>query len=378
MKTWRARLTPFVRYVNILIPVMAVVVSLLISAIPIALTGHSPLLAYREILLGAFGNPIRIAVTLTKATPILLSGLAVAIGFRSGVFNVGAEGQLYMGALGATLVALGFPGLPAVFLLPFSLAAAFVFGAIWGLIPGYLKAARNTNEVIVTIMMNFVAFWIVSYLVHGPMRDPTAMFSYSEKVPEAAMLPVLVTGTQLHAGYLMALVIGISVHVLINYTSLGFQMRAVGGNPEAAQYAGMKTKRIMLLVFGLGGGIAGLAGATEILGVQFRLSDFFSAGYGWDGIGVTLVGGNTVFGIFLASHFFGILRSGSSVMERRLGVSGAISLMIQGLAVFFTVVGVAIRVAQSPRLIEKPPSSDPEPASTEPANEPGQHISGLK
>ena len=343
----RIRFVQFIQsinYVNILIPIIAVSFALLVSSFPILYDGKNPLDAYRELFFGALGNPVRIGDTLSRATPILFTGLASALSFRAGVFNVGGEGQLYMGALGGTLVALFFPGLPAFLLIPFSFIAAFIFGGVWSLIPGILKAYRNVNEVIVTIMMNFIGFWIVSYLVHGPLAEPGAEFSYTPEIANAAKLPILIHGTQFNLGYIIALVGALLFYILINRTSFGFQMRAVGGNIEAAHYAGMNTKKILLSVFFINGGIVGLAGAIEILGVQYRLSDFFSPGYGWDGIGVALIGNTSVTGVILASHFFGLLRSGSGVMARRLGIPSAITGMIQGLSIFFTVIGLTIQM----------------------------------
>jgi ABC-type uncharacterized transport system permease subunit len=311
-------------HLSAFIPVLAILLSLLIGSLPIIFTGNSPIEAFRWLLFGAAGNSVRLGATLTRATPILLSGLAATISFRSGVFNVGGEGQLYMGALGATLVALYMPPLPAYIHIPLCLLASFVFGAIWSLIPGILKAYKKIDEVIVTIMMNFIAFWIVSYLVHGPMREQNAMFSYTPRIPDTTILPILIKGTQLHLGYILALLVAVFVFILLNKSSLGYQMRAVGGNIGAAHYSGIDTKRVLLSVFWISGGIVGIAGALEILGVQYRLSDFFSPGYGWDGIGVALVGNTQVGGVLFASHFFALLRSGAGELERRMGVPSAI------------------------------------------------------
>lgn len=335
-----------VNYLNILIPIIAVAFSLLVSSLPILYDGKNPFEAYRELFFGAVGNPIRLGDTLSRATPILFTGLASALSFRAGIFNMGGEGQLYIGALGGTLVALFFPGLPRFLLIPFSFITAFIFGGVWSLIPGILKAYRDVNEVIVTIMMNFVGFWIISYLVHGPLAEQGAWFYYTPEVVDAAKLPILIHGTQFNLGYIIALVGALLIYILINRTSFGFKLRAVGGNIEAAHYAGINTKKILLSAFFINGGIVGLAGAIEILGVQYRLSDFFSPGYGWDGIGVALIGNTSVVGVILASHFFGLLRAGSGVMARRLGVPSAITGMIQGLSIFFTVLGLAIQMTK--------------------------------
>lgn len=346
MLAFKPKLNRSINFGSILVPIISVIIALLIASIPIILAGKSPIDAYRELVNGAVGTIIRVGVTLTRATPILLTGLAASLSFRSGIFNVGGEGQLYMGALGATLVALYFPNLPGYILIPLAFLAAFAMGGFWSLIPGLLKVFKKVDEVIVTIMMNFIAFWIVSYLVHGPLKEPEAMFSYTSRIPDAATLPILIKGTQLHSGYIFALLIALLVYILMNKSSLGYQMRAVGENIESAHYAGMNTKRVLLLVFGLSGGIVGLAGALEIFGVQYRLSDFFSPGYGWDGIGVALVGNTNVGGVLFASHFFAFLRSGSGGLERALGVPSAFGVMIQGLAILFTVIGITYRLVK--------------------------------
>ena len=196
-------------------------------------------------------------------------------------------------------------------------------------------------------MLNYIAFWLISYLVHGPLREPNSMFSYTAEISENAKLPILIQGTQLHAGFLIALVLVLLTYILLKHTSLGFQLRAVGANPEAAHYAGMSIRRNTVIVMVLSGGIAGLAGVTEIIGVQFRLSDFFSPGFGFDGIAVALLGANNPWGVLFSSLFFGMLRGGASVMQRRIGVPAATALIIQGLAVFFVVIGVGIRMVRS-------------------------------
>jgi len=347
MNNWRDRTLKSMKFQGMLLPVLSLLLALAVSAIPIMLAGKNPLLAYYEMLLGSVGGQIRIGVSLTKATPLLFTGLSVALAFRSGLFSIGAEGQLYMGALGGTMAALYLPGLPKPLLITASILAGFVFGAIWGLIPGYLKARHNTNEIITTIMLNYIAFWFISFLVHGPLREPSAMFSYTYEVPDAAKLPILIKGTQLHAGFLLALALVFLTYVLIKHTSLGFQLRSVGSNPEASHYAGMNISRNILVTMALSGGLAGLAGVTEIIGVQYRLSDFFSPGFGYDGIAVALLGANTPGGVLFASLFFGMLRAGASVMQRRIGVPSYTALIIQGLAVFFVVIGFGIRMLRA-------------------------------
>jgi simple sugar transport system permease protein len=351
MDDFRTRFTGAMRERNFSLPLASLAMALILSAIPILIAGRNPIIAYYEMLGGAVGGPIRIGVSLTKATPIIFTGLSVALAFRSGLFNIGAEGQLYLGALGATLVALGFPDAPKVFLLPASIVIGFLFGAIWGVIPGYLKARYQTNEIITTIMMNYIAFWFISYLVHGPLREPNSMYSYTAEVPLTSRLPVLIPGTQLHAGFLIALVLVVITYILIEKTAIGFRLRATGANPEAAHYAGMSIRRNIILVMALSGGLAALAGVSEILGVQYRLSDFFSSGFGYDGVAVALLGNSNPWGVLLASLFFGLLRGGASIMQRRIGVPAATVLIIQGMAVFFVVIGVGFRIKRHTKVL---------------------------
>jgi len=351
MNDFRTRFTDAIRAQNFTLPLVSLAMALILSAVPILIAGRNPIVAYYEMMAGAVGGPVRIGVSLTKATPILFTGLSVALAFRSGLFNIGAEGQLYLGALGATLVALGFPSMPQVLLLPASIGVGFLFGAFWGVIPGYLKARYQTNEIITTIMMNYIAFWFISYLVHGPLREPNSMYSYTAEVPQSSRLPVLIPGTQLHAGFLIALVLVVATYILLSKTAIGFRMRATGANPEAAHYAGMSIRKNIVLVMALSGGLAGLAGVTEILGIQYRLSDFFSSGFGYDGVAVALLGNSNPWGVLLASLFFGLLRGGASSMQRRIGVPAATVLIIQGLAVFFVVIGVGFRSRRPTRVL---------------------------
>jgi len=351
MNDFRTRFTDAIRAQNFTLPLVSLAMALILSAVPILIAGRNPIVAYYEMMAGAVGGPVRIGVSLTKATPILFTGLSVALAFRSGLFNIGAEGQLYLGALGATLVALGFPSMPQVLLLPASIGVGFLFGAFWGVIPGYLKARYQTNEIITTIMMNYIAFWFISYLVHGPLREPNSMYSYTAEVPQSSRLPVLIPGTQLHAGFLIALVLVVATYILLSKTAIGFRMRATGANPEAAHYAGMSIRKNIVLVMALSGGLAGLAGVTEILGIQYRLSDFFSSGFGYDGVAVALLGNSNPWGVLLASLFFGLLRGGASIMQRRIGVPAATVLIIQGLAVFFVVIGVGFRSRRPTRVL---------------------------
>ncbi len=345
------------------IPMGAVALALLIGALLIAAVGVAPGTAYAKLFQGAFGidplwilgqpladlisRPIRLGNSITEAIPLILAGLAVALPFRCGLLNIGGEGQLYMGGLGATLVGLYVGGLPPALHLALALSAAFVFGAVWGAIPGALRAYRGLNEIITTIMLNFVAFWIVSGLVHGPMKD-TASFGYawSPEVPEAVQLPVVIERLRVNLGFGIALIAAVVIVVLLWRTTIGFEMRAIGVSPTTARFAGMGVERGIVLAMALAGGVAGLAGACVILGVQHRLSDFFSPGYGLDAIAVALVGQVQPFGVVLSGLFFGALRTGAEAMELSVGVPKSIAVLIQALTLVFVIISQSVVIAR--------------------------------
>ena len=322
-------------------PVWAVLIAFLVGSLVIVGAGADPVRAYLALIQGAIGNEGLIATTLVKSVPLMLTGLAVAVAFRSGVFNIGAEGQIYMGAVFSVWAATALQ-LPAVVHLVVALAFGMLGGFLWAAIPGYLKASRGFNEVVVTIFMNYIAIGLVDYLVQGPLREPGWNYQ-SRLVPATARLPNILPGTDLHFGLILALIAAGLVYVLLFHTTLGFRLRMVGANPEAARYAGVKVKRMTVLAMALSGALAGLAGAVEILGVQFRLLSGFSPGWGFDAIAVALVGQLHPLGLLLAALFFAALRTGANSMQTAVGLPVVVVYVIQGLTVLFMMVGTAIQ-----------------------------------
>ena len=327
-------------------PVWAVIAALAVGAVTLMIAKISPLLAYRAMLEGAFGSTSAIGLTLQKSVPLIFAGLGVAFALRCKLFNIGAEGQLYMGALTGTVVALYVHGLPPLLHVPLCLVAAFIGGAIWGAIPGYFRAVRGLSEIITTIMLNYVAFWFVSFLVHGPIQEAAGYYPQTEVVPASSFLPVFWKAGRLHAGFLIALGVAAVVYIVLFHTTLGFQIRAVGSGQEAAEHAGIPPVRNMVIAMLVSGGLAGLTGINEILGVQHRLSDYFSPGYGFDAIAVALLGGSHPLGVVVAAIFFGALRAGSNMMQRSVAVPAAVSGFIQGVTVLFVVIAGAIPKVQ--------------------------------
>jgi simple sugar transport system permease protein len=325
-----------------LAPVWAVLGALLLGAILIAIAGINPVDAYAALLEGAFGSLSGLGITLQKTVPLLFAGLGVAFAFRCGLFNIGGEGQLYIGALFGGVVALTFTGLPAPVLLPAVLLASFIGGGIWGAIPGLLRAKWNMSEIITTILMNYIGFWFVSFMLHGPLQESRGYYPQSEILPGASWLPIIWPAARVHLGLVLALLAAAGVYVVLWRTTIGYQIRAVGSNRRAAEYSGIPAVRSMVLAMFVSGGLMGLAGAAEILGVQHRLSDFFSPGYGFDGIAVALLGYTHPVGVALAAVFFGGLRAGFNAIQRTEGLPLAMAQVVQGLTLILVVSSVAL------------------------------------
>ncbi|GAB4479807.1 MAG: ABC transporter permease [Anaerolineales bacterium] len=330
----------------IFLPFGAVIAALIVGAVLIAITGVDPFFAYQKMWEGIAKSNYQIGLVFVKATPLLIIGLGLGFVFNSGVFNIGAEGQLYMGALLGTTIAIQDWGLPAWLHISLSLLGGFIGGGVWGLLPGYLKARHNINEVITTILLNYIAIYIVSYFTHGPLRDNPLAEAALPQTPEvqlSAQLPLIWPPTRLHAGYPLALLLAVILYVVTYRMAFGYKARAVGSSPAAAHYAGMNTTLIMVVVMVVSGGLAGVAGTVEILGVQHRLRDMFSPGLGYTAIAIALMGNNHPFGIILASLLFGALQVGANNMQALAGVPVTIVDVIQATVIFFVAVSAMIR-----------------------------------
>jgi len=322
-------------------PLIAIVSALLVGAGLILLAGANPIAAYTALFQESLSTYFGFGNTLTKMTPLLLTGLGVLVALRAGQFNIGGEGQIYLGALGSTLVGLYVQGLPALIHVPIALLAGFLFGAVWGLIPGYLKAVRGVNEVITTLLLNYIAINFVSYLVQNPLQQPGAPSPYSPLIAKSAQLPIILPGSLAHAGILLALIAAGVVWVLLGRSPLGYQITTVGLNPIAARYSGISVERTIMLVMALAGGLAGLAGSAEVMGLKYRLFEQVSSGYGFDALAIAFLSRGSVLGVVLTSLFFAALRSGANVMQRSAGVPVTVVYAIQGLTVLFIAMSLA-------------------------------------
>lgn len=314
-----------------------VVVALGFGAVLIRWMGIDPWRAYRALLDGSLGSLYGLGESLVKASPLILTALSFALAFRCGLINIGAEGQLYFGALGAILVAVHVKGLPGLIHLPLALLGGFAAGALWGYVAGWMKVRFGAHEMITTVMLNYVAIHIVGFLVTGPLIEPPGMLPQTPVAESTAQLPRILPGTRLHWGFVIAVLCLVAYWVLLWKTLRGFEIRVVGLNPHAARYAGIDHVSQVCWAMALAGGVAGLAGAGEVLGVQLRLRTGMSPGFGFDGMAVALLGGNSSVGILLAALLFGVLRAGGNMMQMLAGVPVGIISVIQGLVILFVV-----------------------------------------
>ena len=327
--------------------VWAVGLALLVGSILIAAVGVDPIAAYAALFGGAFLDYWGLASTLVKTSPILLAALAVVVPLRAGLFNIGGEGQIYLGALFATAAALYLPELPGPAHIGVCALAGMAGGALWALFPGYLKAYHGINEVIVTLLMNYIAINLVSYLVSGPMMEEGAPYPYSPEIGPHLFLPLLLPRSDAHIGAAIGLVTALGLFAAFRATSFGFALDTVGRSPGAARYAGIAVRRQMLMAMALGGALAGLAGTFEILGLKYRLFHLFSAGYGFDGIVVAFMAAANPILAPLAALFLGGLKAGAQIMQRAVGVESTVVDAIQGLVVIFVAAGLALRFQDS-------------------------------
>ena len=318
---------------------------------------------YEALFFGSIGNPGKIIEairggeaedirrafnpffeSLVVSTPYIFAGLAVALGFRVGLFNIGVEGQLYIGAATAVAAAIFLKGLPAIIHVPISLLAGFIGGGLWGFVPGFLKAATGGHEVINTIMMNYIAFRLSEYLLRGPLKNPEGFTPVSAPIEESArLLRFFKSPIRFHLGFFIALLVAYLVYLLLFKTTWGYTLRTVGANPRAAKYAGMNIMRTTILAMVISGGLAGLAGANEVIGVNYNLALAFSSGYGFDAIALALLGNSHPMGVVLSAILFGFLKNGAIQMQLSAGIPIDIIAILQAFILAFIAAPAIIR-----------------------------------
>ena len=321
--------------------VLAIVIALVIGAVLILLFGYNVGQAFGSLLQGSFGNAYSISQTILRTTPLLFAGLAVAVPFRAGLFNIGAEGQLYWGALAGALMALAVASLPQVLALPLSLAAGALAGALWGSIPGALKARTGAHEVITSIMLNSIAVLATTHLTANYFKAPGAV-DQTERVPEVAAMPGIL-GSSISFGILVGIAGVILAAWFLSRTALGYDFRAVGLNAPAAEYGGVRSERIQVAAMSVGGAMAGLAGCVVVLSQINRFVAGFSPGYGFTGIAVAVLGRGNPWGVLLAALLFGALDTGGMSMQLFARIPSDLTRVVQGLVILLVAAPAALQ-----------------------------------
>lgn len=321
---------------DLLDPITAIIIALTLGGIIIALLGDDVSIALSALFKGSVGNLRNIGQSLLSATPLLFTGLSFSVAYRSGLFNIGAEGQLYMGAIVGAIVGTLFSGLPGFLYIPLVLLSGAVAGALWAFLPAILKVRLGVHEVINVIMLNKIALYLTNWLVSG--KGPFRLGSVQPATPfvdDAVRLKAIFPGTPMNIGYLIGIFIAFNVFMLMWKTKSGYRMRAVGLNRNAAQFAGINVSRSVLTAFMLSGALAGIGGALEICSVYGRFYAGFSPGYGFEGIAVSLLGNNHPIGIVISSFLFGALKTGAMKMQIIAGTNVNLVKVLQALIIFF-------------------------------------------
>ncbi|MEN6299693.1 MAG: ABC transporter permease [Anaerolineaceae bacterium] len=334
----------------LLVPVLAVLTAMIVGALVIAAAKGNPLAAYAGLFEGALGSLRALSETTVWATPYIFAGLAVALAFKGGLFNIGAEGQLALGAVASAWVGYRLPELlganiPTVIHLPLTIGAGMLAGAAWGAIPGWLKAKTGSHEVINTIMMNYIALNLVSYLLNGPWKDPDPLnvIARTPMIAESARIPAIFSHYRFHWGFILALIVAYLVYWLLWKTTLGFEIRTAGANPDAAKYAGINVSRTIILTMTISGMLAGMAGAIEVTALNYRHELGFSQGYGFDAIAIALLGKSHPLGAVFAALLFGAMRNGATRMQFLTQIPVDVISVIQALILLFVAADAIVR-----------------------------------
>jgi simple sugar transport system permease protein len=331
------RLNPS-RTMNVLVPAGSILAALLVCAVFLSVTGRNALEVYASMLSGALGSKYGLTETIVKAIPLMLCALGISAAFRMQLWNIGAEGQFYMGAFAASWLPLMFPETSAAMMLPMMLVFGALAGGCWGLVPALLRARWNVNEIITTLMLNYVAVLWVDYLVYGPWKDPKGFnFPLSAKFPESALLPTI-GDSRIHLGLLIAAIIACLFWVVFFRSRWGYEVRVIGASEQAARYAGMNIRQNIFLVMMLSGAVCGIAGMTEVSGITGRLQPGISPGYGYTAIIIAWLSKLNPLVIMVVAVLFGALQVGGYFVQT-MGIPASVAGMLQGAILFFVVGG---------------------------------------
>ncbi len=345
LSTLRSRWTRF-PFSTIVLPVIAILVAMAIGSIVMLVSGFSPVQAYTVLFQGAFGTIPQFAETLNTATPLLLIGLGIAVAFRAGAFNIGCVGQEYLGAMAAVIVGGKFAGIPGPLHLLLATLVSMIAGGIWAAPAAFLKIRYGINEVITSILLNYIGIYLIDFMISGPIQAPgfnAAPTSFA--VQPDATFPNLVPGSDLNASFFLAVLAMVAVYIMMRYTTFGHRIRMVGLNREAARHAGVHVNRVYLLTFVISGALAGLAGGAEILGYRYQLITGFAPSTGYDAIAVALLGALNPLGVGFAAVFFGALANGATAMEAIAQLPAQLADIVRTLAI------LAVLAASSPVIL---------------------------
>ncbi len=337
-------------WVRPLLPFAAVLLTFMITSILVFMVNANPIEAYYYFLIDPLSSQVSAVEVLVKSTPLLLTGAAVTFAFIGGFWNIGAEGQLYAGATAATAIGIQMDGVSPWIAIPLMIVGGFLAGMLWVLIPALMKVKMAIDEVVTTLLLNSVAILMVSALLNGPWRNPVSMWPQSPEIASTAIFPKLIPRSRLHLGFVLAVIIIVVVWFVLTRTAFGLRMRAVGLGTQAARFAGISVERTMLISALVSGGIAGLAGVSEVAGIHFHLIDAISPGYGYTGIIIATLGTLNAWGVALAAIFIGLIDTGSQTVSRALGVPAYLGDVIQAALLLVT---LGVLLLQSYRIKRK-------------------------
>ncbi len=370
MNRFRLEKTAAPFWVRPLLPVLAFVITFVLTATLIIWADANPFEGYYYFLIAPLSNRVSAIEVLVKSTPLLLTGASVAIAFAAGYWNIGAEGQLYAGAIAATWVGISVgEGMTPLLGIPLMIIAGFAAGMLWALGPALLKVRLNIDEIVTTLLLNTVILLFVSFLLNGPWRDPVSGWPQSPEIAAGTVFPQLLPRSRLHLGFVVALVVIAILWYVLSRTSLGLKMRAAGLGKEAARFAGVKVERTVMTAALVSGGIAGLAGVSEVAGIHFHLIEAISPGYGYTGIVVATLGALNPIGVAIAGMFMGLIDTGSQTVSRALGVPAYLGDVVMATLLLVT---LGAMILQNFRLRRSSAEEEPDSSGTDVALESGE------
>lgn len=330
-------------WIRIVIPLMLLLITFAVTSLLVILAGADPLEGFYYFLMAPLSNRVSILEVLVKSTPLLLTGVSVAFAFAAGYWNIGAEGQLYAGAIAAAWLGVLLEGVPALLAVPAMLLGGFAAGMLWALPPALLKVKLAVDEVVTTLLLNSVMLFLVSFLLNGPWRDPQSGWPQSPEIAPSAVLPRLIPRSRLHFGFLVALILIGVMWFVLRRTGFGLRMRAAGLGREAARFNGVRVEWTILVAALVSGGVAGIAGVSEVAGLHFHLIEAISPGYGYTGIVVATLGALNPIGVGLAGLFIGLIETGSQTVSRALGVPAYLGDVVQATLLLVTLAALVIQ-----------------------------------